>query len=312
MLFQECMCWKTTLAAFPATSTAMSVPLAPAPSIRTCWPSNCSGFLYTQNYQLCKWNSTTCNCDCESNFLHISQDPGFLEPQEQRSGHYKPWLDWWFSDTLLVQPYHNSLIWSGWSLPCLKLLGGHLPPLLAWNNSLHLKFHSHICYKSTAIALRRQLCQVCLFVHIHLVSGEYLSAELDVFMKKVGFCILLQVLQHLVQIWVWGAENYDAQLIFSTSEWWRNDFGWLENGKSGKAITYHDHSYECLEILHYILSWNDFCHLFWQVCCEVLIHARVPANPIRYNIEDRKGGVARQTSVPLYTESQDMLRIWPG
>ena len=49
---------------------------------------------YSQNYQPRNWNSTTCNCDCESDFLYIYQDPGFLEPQEQRSGHYKPWLNW--------------------------------------------------------------------------------------------------------------------------------------------------------------------------------------------------------------------------
>ena len=39
---------------------------------------------------------------------------------------------------------------------------------------------------------------ICPHPSRYLVSGEYLSAELDVFMKKVGFCILLQVLQHLV------------------------------------------------------------------------------------------------------------------
>ena len=35
-----------TLEAFPATSTAMSVPLAPPPRIKTRRSSNCSGFLF--------------------------------------------------------------------------------------------------------------------------------------------------------------------------------------------------------------------------------------------------------------------------
>ena len=44
------------------------------------------------------WKSATCNCDCESDFLHICRGPGFLEPQEQSSGHYKPWKNWEWED----------------------------------------------------------------------------------------------------------------------------------------------------------------------------------------------------------------------
>ena len=69
-------------------------------------------------------------------------------------------------------------------MPGLELLCGHLPTLLARNNSFHLKFS----FKSIAIEEVVYSADI-LYVCFH-PSDEYLSAKLDVIVKKVGFCIL--------------------------------------------------------------------------------------------------------------------------
>ena len=128
----------------------MSVPLAPPPSIRTCWPSNCSGFLFLTTLYPSLENLqpviVTVNqisfisveaLDFWNHRIRVVTITNLGKIESEKIGQ--------FSETRSVQPYHNSLIRGGWSLPGLKLLRGHLPTLLAWNNSLHLKF----CHKST-------------------------------------------------------------------------------------------------------------------------------------------------------------------
>ena len=78
-----------------------------------------------------------------------------------------------------------------------------------------------------------------------------------------------------------------------TSEWWRKDFCWLAKGKSGKAITYH------WVLADFSSGKYQSCHLFWQVCCQVVIHARVPAN--QKEIKER-GEVKKTKKGPTWVD----------
>ena len=211
----------------------MSVPLAPPPSIRTCWPSNCSGFLFlTTLYPSLENLQPVIVTVNQISFISVEA----LDFWNHRNrvvaitnlGKIESEKIGQFSETRSVQPYHNSLIRGGWSLPGLKLLRGHLPTLLAWNNSLHLKF----CHKSTIPNLSASIpeCWIGWIYEggglLHTVPGT--QAPVWVAGSFIQFCF--NVVQN---------KNKDLQRICFTSEWWRNDFGWLAKGKSGKAITYH-------------------------------------------------------------------------
>ena len=85
-------------------------------------------------------------------------------------------------------------------------------------------------------------------------------------------------------VWVAGSFiQFHLQRICFTSEWWRNDFGWLAKGKSGKAITYH----QC--IICTTITWflpPLLAGLLWgfDTCSSACISDSI------FNWEDRKGG----------------------
>ena len=237
----------------------MSVPLAPPPSIRTCWPSNCSGFLFLTTLYPSLENLqpviVTVNqisfisveaLDFWNHRIRVVAITNLGKIESEKTGQ--------FSETRSVQPYHNSLIRGGWSLPGLKLLRGHLPTLLAWNNSLHLKF----CHKSTIPNLSASVpeCWIGWIYEggglLHTVPGT--QAPVWVAGSFIQFCF--NVVQN---------KKKDLQRICFTSEWWRNDFGWLAKGKSGKAITYHqcNHMYNHNMIL--ATSFGRFVVRFWYM-----------------------------------------------
>ena len=101
-------------------------------------------------------------------------------------------------------------------------------------------------------------------------------------MKEVGFCILFQVLKHL-----FGLLEALFNFTYNGFALPLNDEGMIlagwQRGNLGKPSPTINASY--------VQPQHDSCHLFWQVCCEVLIHARVPAYQIQYLIERiEKGG----------------------
>ena len=138
------------------------------------------------NFRTQPWKSTTCNCDYESDFLHICRGPGFLEPQEQSSGHYKPWINGEWED--------RTIQWDK---------GQSNPTTTAWYKVVEVCPVSS-CFVVTSQPFLPGTTRSTLdfvtsqrFLIVLHPSSEYLSAELDEVIKEVGFCILFQVLQHL-------------------------------------------------------------------------------------------------------------------